>query len=193
MQNRTDRRGSRFRGLIPVACVAAAAVIGCKEEPSPPLDPFDVEHALPPKPGQPAPKPPAKALAPWRVWINQEKPRQKKNPHWRPYEAKTAAMLDIAEDGKWRCLVTAARLFASYDEHASIREWTASRRVRCSVDGWKTYVESYVRSGFRPDGTPTVADPPAPLYLHDVVNGQARSTVVVLAPLHKETTPVADD
>jgi hypothetical protein len=182
------RRESRVALRLAGAALFFGALAGCRKA-EPPFGTFDVTLQLPPKAGQPAPTPPEAALRPWRVWINQELPRQKKNPEWRPYAAKEGALLDVAMDGKWRCLMTPVQLFATFDDHRKVAEWVASRNVRCSSDGWKTHVETLVRSRFAPDGTPTTSDPPGAMYLSDVVDRQPRSTVVVLEPLvgyHRE-------
>lgn len=184
------RSGSTFQ-LVGVAVALLGTAVGCGGH-TPPLGTFEVTFELPPKPGQPAPTPPDAALRPWRVWINQELPRQKKNPEWRPYAAKDGALLDVATDGKWRCLMTPARLFAKFDDRKKVAEWTSSRNVRCSSDGWRTHVETLVRCRFAPDGKPTTSDPPGAMYLNDVVNQEPRTTVVVLEPLggfHREQTP----
>lgn len=168
--------------LLGVAVALLGAAAGCGTH-APPLGTFEIAFELAPKAGQPAPTPPDAAMKPWRVWINQELPRQKKNPEWRPYAAREGALLDVATDGKWRCLVSAARVFAKFDDHMKVDEWITSRNVRCSGDGWRTHAETLVRCRFAPDGTPTTSDPPGAMYLADVVNREPRSTVVVLEPL----------
>lgn len=146
----------------------------------PPLDKYTVSSDLPPGPGASLPVPPEGALEPFRFWINQETPRQKKAPEWRSIPAKEGLTVEMAADGKWRCLVNPAQVFGKVDDDRKVAFWTTSRVVRCSSDQWATYVEGLVRVGYGPDGKREKVDPPAALYLRDTVNGQPRVTVVVL-------------
>ena len=163
--------------------LAILALAGGCQPASPPLGDFEIELELPPPPGSNSPEPPAAALRPWRVWINQEQPRQRKNPAWQPYAARQSATLELAADGRWRCLITPTQLFAKFDEPRSLRSWSATRHVRCSPDGWKTYSETTVHCSFTASGELTRCAPPAAVHLADVVGGEPRSTVVVLEPL----------
>lgn len=123
---------------------------------------------------------PESILKPYRVWVNQEEPRQKKNPQWASFAPKEGAMLDLAADGKWRCLVTPAHVLGRIGEHSPVRDWTVSRSVRCSTDGFSTFLETTARSGYDETGAPLRNDPPASVHLNDVVGGKPRRTVVVI-------------
>jgi hypothetical protein len=180
--------------LLTAAALISAGLPGCRREKAgesssaapprgmPPLDKFEVELELPTPPGKPAPVPPEAALAPFRVWVNQETPRQKKNPEWRSIPAKEGLILDMATDGRWSCLVNPVRLFAKFDDEAEVMHWTTSRTLRCSSDQWKTNVEGLVRVGYAPDGKRLESDPRAAFHLKDFVAGQPRVTAVVLEP-----------
>jgi hypothetical protein len=114
------------------------------------------------------------------VWINQEVPRQKKAPTWHSYGAKEGVELEIADDGKWRCLLNPVRVVGRMSERGKIGGWLASRSVRCSPDRFRTSVDARVQAAFDVDGNETDKSPSAPLYLHEFVAGQPRETVVVL-------------
>ena len=144
------------------------------------LGTFEVTTEVPPPAGSAMPSPPERALAPFRVWINQETPRQKKTPEWRTVPAKDGVVLDMAPDGNWSCLVNPVKVFGNSDEDGSVSHWTTSRTLRCSSDQWKTSIESLVRVGYAADGKRGETDPKAVLYLKDVVSGAPRVTVVVL-------------
>jgi hypothetical protein len=146
------------------------------------LEKYEVTIELPPEPGKPAPVPPDAALEPFRVWVNQETPRQKKNPEWQTIPAKEGRVLDMAADGNWSCLVNPVKVFGKIDEDRTVAHWTTSRTLRCSSDNWKTAIEGVVRVGYAPDGKRGDTDPRAAIYLKDNVGGAPRSTVVVLEP-----------
>jgi hypothetical protein len=158
------------------------AIAGCQRR-SPPSEPFAVELSVPLPAGKPVPEPPPKALEAWRVWVNQEQPRQKKNPVWIDVPGNETRVLDMAEDGRWRCVVNPVRLRGQADEDGSVEAWALSRTARCSSDGWKTHVESLVRTTLDATGKLLQADPIAPIFLNDVVDGQPRRTIVLLEAL----------
>jgi hypothetical protein len=149
-------------------------------ESGPPLDAFEAKLEVPSAPGAAPPSVPEGALGPFRVWINQETPRQKKTPEWRSFGAKEGLLLDLAADGKWRCLLNPVHLLGRLDDKRTADHWTASRTLRCSSDGWATYVEALVRVGYQRDGKLDEADPRSALYLEDTVGGHRRVTAVVL-------------
>lgn len=143
---------------------------------------FRIDYDLPARPGARAPSPPAPALSPWRVWINQERPRQKKNPQWSAVPAKSGAKLDMAPEGHFRCVLTPVSLFAHQESETEVKTWTATRAVRCSSDGFRTNVESRLVVDVSPTGEVTLPPEREPsLLLHDVVAGQNTETVVALA------------
>src|SRR5262245_35638131 len=95
--SRTARRTTDFvrrAGIAAASILVVGSLAGCRR-PAPKFEPFEVQLELPPKPGQPAASPPDGALRPWRVWVNQERPRQKKAPQWQPVAAKEGALLDM--------------------------------------------------------------------------------------------------
>lgn len=169
-------------------CRGAKSTTGASGSPSarlslagvPPLDAFEVKLEVPSAPGAAPPAVPDGVLGPFRVWINQETPRQKKTPEWRSFGAKEGLVLDMAADGKWRCLLNPVHLLGRLDEKMTADHWTASRTLRCSSDGWATFVEALVRVGYEQGGKLDEADPRSALYLEDTVGGRARVTTVVL-------------
>lgn len=182
-----------MRGLgarVVTAVLVLGATEGCKSA-SPPFEAFEVRREIPVAKGQPDAPPPEGVLRPWRVWINQERPRQKKAPDWRVYAAKDAAMLDIASDGKWRCLLNPIHALGKINEHGKIGSWIASRAIRCSSDGWRTFVEGPVQTSFDPQGNEIETGASAVLYLNEVVGGVPRSTAVVLEG-EKQRRPSVD-
>jgi hypothetical protein len=165
--------------MLVSAMFLMATASGCRHR-EPPIGRFEVKFDLASLAAKVSPEPPPGVLRPWRVWVNQERPRQKKNPEWRSFGAKEGVVLDIASDGKWRCVVNPVSVLGTVGEKAKLAGWVASRSIRCSSDGWKTNIEAIVRAGFDPDGNPTQIDSSAVLYLNDSVAGQDRTTVVVL-------------
>jgi len=166
-----------------VAALAIGALAGllssCNRQ-TLPSESFDVTFNMPLGKGKPAPVPPDATLQPWSVWINQERPRQAKNPKWESYDAKTGATLELPKEGKWRCVLSPVHVFGRLDERGAVADWTASRRVRCSADAFQTFVETVVRALYEPDGSLTQVESPAAMSLEEVVQGQARFTAVVL-------------
>ena len=166
MPRSSDGPALRVACSIVAVVLSCAGLAGCKRDPRSgpaPLDTFEVTIEVPPPAGSAAPAPPERVLAPFRVWINQETPRQKKTPEWRTFPAKDGVVLDMAPDGNWSCLLNPARVFGQIDEDGSVTHWTTSRTLRCSNDQWKTSVESLVRVGFAGDGKRGEADPKAVL------------------------------
>jgi len=174
-------RGTRA-GSPPVAAQASVSAAAPPVAPArePPIDRYEVMLDIPPKPGKPAPEPSESVLAPFRVWVNQESPMQKKTPEWRSYPAKEGASIELAPDGKWRCLLNPVRIRGKYEETRKLDFWAVSRTLRCSSDGWATYVEGLVSAQYDETGKREHAEPPAAMYLKDIVGGVPRSTVVVL-------------
>ncbi len=155
------------------------AAVGCRRE-SPALENYAVTYEVQPENGKPGEPPPDPALGPWRVWINQERPRQKKAPEWTPVPAKEARLLELAPDGHWRCGVNGVRLLGKTGESGSIELWQATRALRCSTDGFRTHVDAVVHATFDDSGKQLAADPRSVIYLNDVVDGVPRVTVVGL-------------
>jgi hypothetical protein len=173
------RSRSRDRRALAIATLLVPVALSACRKSAPPFETFGVTLELPTSKNTDA-SPPQGALRPWRVWVNQEEPRQKKAPEWRSFGAKDGAVLDLAADGKWRCIVNPVRVRGRANEQAKTAEWVVSRTVRCSSDGWSSHVEAFVEADFDADGKEVDVTPSAALRLNDVVGGAARSTVVVL-------------
>lgn len=181
-------QGSRF---LPWLLATAGAAVACQRH-EPPFETFEVQLELPPAKGQPATTPPDAALRPWRVWVNQEEPRQHKAPAWRSVGPKEGVHLELAADGRWRCLLNPAHVLGKVNERAKIALWIVSRAVRCSRDEFRTSVEGRVQAVFDTDGKEIETTPSAPLYLNDKVGGQKRVTVVVLEGQRVKQKPMVD-
>jgi len=126
------------------------------------------------------------------VWVNQEEPRQHKAPAWRVIGAKEGVRLELATDGKWRCLVNPVHVLGKLNERAKIGRWIVSRSIRCSKDDFRTSVEGRVQAWFDVDGKEFETTPSVPLYLNDNVGGQKRVTVVVLEGQKVKPRPMMD-
>lgn len=175
------RTTERVRAVAPwlLSSIGLLALTGCHRA-APPFESYTVRVDVPATAGKPVPAPPEGALRPWRVWVNQEVPRQKKAPAWRVAGAKEGVLLDLADDGSWKCMLNPVHVQGKASEWAKVRNWVVSRAVRCSRDGFRTSVEGRVQAGFDLDGKETEVSPSAALYLRDIVAGQLRETVVVL-------------
>jgi len=173
----------RITCAIAVVALTGSSLGGCKpdsrKKANTELGKVEVTTDLPPLPGSPTPTAPESAFEPFRVWVNQESPRQKKTPEWRTIPGKEGVVLDMAPDGNWTCLVNPVQVFGNGDD-GRVAHWTTSRTVRCSSDNWRTSVQGLVRVGYDPDGKRGESDPPVALYLKDIVAGVPRVTVVVL-------------
>jgi hypothetical protein len=180
---------SRFRF---VCVLAAAGVAAACRRAEPPFERFDVQLEIPPAKGQPALAPPEAVLRPWRVWVNQEEPRQHKAPAWRAVGAKEGANLELAADGRWRCLMNPVHVLGKANERAKIATWIVSRSIRCSRDEYRTSVEGRAQAWFELDGKEIQTTPSVPLYLNDTVGGQKRVTVVVLEGEQVKRRPMVD-
>jgi hypothetical protein len=133
----SSTRPLRWVAFSIFAFALASALGGCRDRRNAAeamLEKYEVTIELPPEPGKPAPAPPDAALEPFRVWVNQETPRQKKNPEWQLVPAKEGKVLDMAPDGNWSCLVNPSKAFGKIDEDRSVVHWTMSRTLRCSSD-----------------------------------------------------------
>ncbi len=147
-----------------------------------PVGKFEITSDLAPSPGKPGPKPPAAALVDWRVWVNQEQPRQKKNPEWKIVPAQSPSEPELPADNRFRCVLTPATVHSHMESETEVQFWTASRAIRCSSDGWRTFVATRLVVDVSPKGDVLLPPDPHPsLALHDQVAGKDRETAVALA------------
>jgi hypothetical protein len=181
-----------------LAC-AVVCVFGCgRAEPSGPATTaapatalaaprttFEIIDDFPRKPGTPAPQPPEAALKPWQVWVNQERPRQKRNPRWNAHDAKASVDLELEPGTSFRCLLNPVRLSARSEETGEVEAWSVWRSVRCSSDGWTTHVEAQLTIEVTGDGTWPERIEPAPLFLRETVDGKPREISIALRPLRE--------
>jgi hypothetical protein len=166
------------RGRSPSGSPAGSAAVSTVG--APPVETFQIEVDAPPKAGSPAAVPPDAVLSPFRVWVNQETPRQKKNPEWRLVPPKEGLVLELSPGGRWRCVASPLHVLGKIGEKRTPEEWLVSSTVRCSSDGWKTFAEAFVQVAYDSDGSRERADARDPLGLNDFVDGQPRITTVVL-------------
>jgi hypothetical protein len=177
--------------LVAWILASAGAAVACRKA-EPPFEKFEVQLELPPPKGQPAATPPEAVLRPWRVWVNQEEPRQHKAPSWRVIGAREGVNLELAPDGRWRCLANPVHVLGKVNERAKIAIWIVSRSVRCSRDGYRSSVESRVQASFDVEGKEVETAPSVPMYLNDTVGGKKRVTVVVLEGQKLNRRPLDD-
>jgi hypothetical protein len=108
----------------------------------PPLEAFRLEPWVSPRKGIDPVTPPESLLRPWRAFVNQERPRQKKNPRWQSLPPKEAVFLEMQGESAFRCLVNPLEIGARTDEdETEVEAWVLMRRMRCSSDGWATWAQ----------------------------------------------------
>ncbi|MBM4362067.1 MAG: hypothetical protein FJ104_05260, partial [Deltaproteobacteria bacterium] len=151
--------------------------------------PYRLVHELPPAAGAAAPVPPPEVLAPFRVWVNQEQPRQRRAPGWVPFSLETGTALELEPGAAHRCLLDGAEVFAKYEDPTTLDRWRVTRTLRCSSDGFRTIVAGTVRAWYSPEGKLLDADPRAALSLVEPGQTPPRITAVVLDLQRPRRTP----
>lgn len=126
--------------------------------------------------------PPESLVGPARVWVNQERPRQKKNPKWQTVDGRKAVELELASDGRWRCILNPLEIRARPDEdEAKVEAWHVQRSVLCSSDGWKTWTEHPHVDLVNPDGEKQASmSEQTEIFLRELVGGRTRETTIVV-------------
>jgi hypothetical protein len=125
--------------------------------------------------------PPDSLLAPWRIFVNQERPRQKKNPRWAPLPSKEAVTVAMPEGSAYECIVNPLVIKAQPNEKADgIEAWALSRGVLCSKDGWHAWTESLHQAFVTPDGERKEPAEQTIILLRERTGKDVRETTVVL-------------
>jgi hypothetical protein len=126
--------------------------------------------------------PPESLLEPWRVFVKQERPRQKKNARWRSVPAKDGVELAMPPDSRFRCIVNPLELTPQPAENLrSVAAWMLIRRVRCSNDGWASWTESSFARLVLADGSSKDAVDHVEVLLREVMDDSSiRETTVLL-------------
>lgn len=138
----------------PVAEASAAA----PEEPEraerkPPAETFALEPWKSVRKGVEPVMPPEDLLEPWRAFVNQERPRQKKNPKWQTLPPKQSITLQMPEGSSYRCQVGPLVVRGHGTEaQDAVQMWVLSRSLKCSSDGWQTFSEQVHQVFVKPDG-----------------------------------------
>lgn len=128
--------------------------------------------------------PPEIASHPWRVMTLQEKPRPKKNPHFRTVKAEEGTELEMPQGSRFRCLVNPVDFKVVTEEIPLKPEgWSLLRSLRCSNDGWQSWSQAVITQYFGQDGTKGEQSArQAELYLRDVIAGKPTDITMVLRP-----------
>ncbi|HEX4339616.1 MAG TPA: hypothetical protein VH062_27100 [Polyangiaceae bacterium] len=117
----------------------------------------------------------------WRVLAFQERPRQKKNPHWKPIAVGESGLLEMPEGSHFRCLYEPVAFRPWPNEHLGIDQWEVMRAVRCSNDGWATYSQAVHVVSVNGDGSkvvPSIAQ--TELTLVETIDGKVVQEALVL-------------
>jgi len=166
--------------------LAATAALGtsCRAMPGgsgkPPFEPFAPGQWRTPK-GVVVNAPPS-ASHDWRVLIIQERPRQKKNPHWKVVPIGESGSLEMPAGSRYQCIYNPVAFRSWPNEHVSgVDRWELLRSVRCSSDGWATYSQATHVVTISGDGSSVVpAIDQTELSLHEIIDGQPVDSAVVL-------------
>lgn len=163
------------------ATSSASAASGAADAHEPPAGKLVFSPWKPPRKGIEPVAPPKSLLETWRVFVNQNKPRQKKNPRWKKLPPKESVMLDMAPDGSYRCLVTPLEVVGRPTEDLdALDAWVLTRNLRCSSNGWKTWTESPHIVIVRPDGERQAVLEHTDVFLRERIGGEVRETVLIL-------------
>jgi hypothetical protein len=164
----------------PVASSSASATRADAAHP-PPFEKFELAPWKSPREKIAPVAPPGSLLETWRVFVNQERPRQKKNPRWISLPPREGVTLPMAEDGRFRCIVNPLRVQARpNDDLSGVDAWVLMRSVLCSGDGWRTWTDSPHQVVVLPDGKRTATIEQTDVLLREPIDGKVRETTIIL-------------
>ncbi|HVW26460.1 MAG TPA: hypothetical protein VHC69_13925 [Polyangiaceae bacterium] len=163
--------------------VAAAAVLAAacrKSAGQAPLETFVPGEFRTPK--NVVIKPPDASNRDWRILVLQEKPRQKKNPHWKTIPIAESGVLEMPEGSHYKCIYNPVAFRPWSNEHVNaVERWELLRSVRCSNDNWATYSEVIHVVTISGNGDSVVpAIDQTQLSLHEIISGHPVDIAVVL-------------
>ncbi len=120
----------------------------------------------------------------WRVMVLQEKPRPKKNPHWKTIPVGESGSLEMPAGSHFKCIYNPVLFRAWPNERVSaVVRWDLIRGVRCTSDEWSTYSQAQHVVSVSGDGsTVTSALEQTELNLHELIGGQPVDTTILLRP-----------
>jgi hypothetical protein len=125
--------------------------------------------------------PPESLLAAWRVFVNQEKPRQKKNPQWRSIPPKDAVELEMEPGTAFRCIVNPLEVQARpTEDDDGVDAWVLTRKILCSGDGWKTWTESPHQVVVPKEGKVTRTIEQTEVLLREPLGDKTRETTILM-------------
>ena len=109
-------------------------------------------------------------------------PRPKKNPHWKTIPIEASGDIELPAGSHYRCIYNPIEFRAPTNEKASgVEHWDLLRNVRCSNDGWATYVQAIHEIIISPEGTSIARSiEQTELGLHEVINGVSIDYTIAL-------------
>ena len=125
--------------------------------------------------------PPDPAQEQWRVFVNQQRPMQRKTPVWRPLAAAESAVVQMPEVSSYRCIVTPLQIAAEHNDfNTKLLGWTLQRDLLCSADQWRSWTVHPHKVRILPDGTRKTTMAGEVLFSERDPDQQVRETFVLL-------------
>jgi hypothetical protein len=178
-------------GASASAVASSSASAAAEAVAAPPFEKFELEPWKSPRKGIDPVAPPEGLLTTWRVFVNQERPRQKKNPRWIPLPPREAVTLPMAEDGRFRCIVNPLRVQARpNDDDSGVDAWILTRSVLCSGNGWRTWTDSPHQVVVLPEGKRTRTIEQTDVLLREPIDGKTRETTIILRSDEDRDPPI---
>lgn len=163
---------------------AAALLVGCKRWRSvPPFEKFVRPEYRSPVTGK-VYRPPDAALKSWKVLALQTEPRPVENPHWTVVGLSDSGELSMPHGSAFRCIYNPTKFRAAEDEPPKdIDGWELLREVRCSQDGFRTWIGAGVKILYEQQGTVRArSGERAELELSEVIGGRSTRISILLRP-----------
>lgn len=125
--------------------------------------------------------PPDPAKEQWRVFVNQQRPMQRKTPVWRPIPAAESAVVQMPEPSSYRCIVTPLQITAEHNDfNTKLLGWTLQRDLLCSADQWRSWTVHPHKVRIRPDGARETTVAGEVLFSERDPDQQVRETFVLV-------------
>jgi hypothetical protein len=174
-------RGETY-SAAPSTAAASGPSLAEKRPFTPPYEPFTLTEWRPPVPKDaPVSRPTKDLLFPWYVIVDQRTPRPKKNFQWTELPAERGGELELPSGSAWKCIHNPVRFVAQTDrDDERLTGWTVVRNVRCTTDGWATYVEGAHGVTASLDGKRAPISPQMELHLRDRLGEKPAEVSVVM-------------